>query len=171
MAEDRHIYGEVNSKTDMKCVFTGIRRDVKSARLRPALTELYKGGAKDMYITYDLDQRTRGGGSALLPKLKRVYIAGDVEGWMLGDFRKGSGAWSTASESSTSRAAVVIAGRPIMQRAAVPNMTSHLPAFRKPDNNSRKSWNCPSARETFIFTRSRVRSRIDIDTPSSAWAK
>jgi hypothetical protein len=51
----------------------------------------YKGGASEMYVTYDLDQRTRGGGSALVPKVKRVYIAGDVEGWKLGDFRRRSG--------------------------------------------------------------------------------
>jgi hypothetical protein len=38
----------------------------------------YKGGASEMYITYDLEQKTRGGGSTLLPKVKRVYIAGDV---------------------------------------------------------------------------------------------
>ena len=40
MAEDRHIYGEVNSKTGMKRVFTAIRRDVANAKSRPALTEL-----------------------------------------------------------------------------------------------------------------------------------
>src|SRR5260221_1284265 len=39
---DRHIYGEVNSKTGMKRVFTDIRRDVEGAKSRPALTELYK---------------------------------------------------------------------------------------------------------------------------------
>ena len=31
-----------------------------------------------MYVTYDLEQQTRGGGSAIYPKVKRVYIAGDV---------------------------------------------------------------------------------------------
>src|SRR5262249_12968650 len=51
----------------------------------------YKGGASEMYITYDLEQNTRGGGRALLPKVKRVYIAGDVKGWDLGDFRKRAG--------------------------------------------------------------------------------
>jgi hypothetical protein len=51
----------------------------------------YKGGASEMYITYDLEQKTRGGGSTLLPKVKRVYIAGDVKGWEPGDFRKRSG--------------------------------------------------------------------------------
>lgn len=38
----------------------------------------YKGGASEMYVTYDLDQKTRGGDHALYPKVKRVYIAGDV---------------------------------------------------------------------------------------------
>ena len=51
----------------------------------------YKGGASEMYITYDLEQKTRGGGSTLLPKIKRVYIAGDVNRWDPGDFRKRSG--------------------------------------------------------------------------------
>jgi hypothetical protein len=51
----------------------------------------YKGGATEMYVAYDLEQRTRGGGSALIPKVKRVYIAGDVAGWNLGEFRKRSG--------------------------------------------------------------------------------
>jgi hypothetical protein len=51
----------------------------------------YKGGASEMYITYDLQQKTPSGGSAVLPKVKRVYIAGDVKGWELGDFRKRSG--------------------------------------------------------------------------------
>jgi hypothetical protein len=51
----------------------------------------YKGGASEMYVTYDLEQRTRGGGSALIPKSKRVYISGDVKGWELGEFRKRSG--------------------------------------------------------------------------------
>jgi hypothetical protein len=51
----------------------------------------YKGKAREMYITYNLDQRTRGGGSAQIPKIRRVYIAGNVRGWTLGDFRKRSG--------------------------------------------------------------------------------
>ena len=42
MAVDRHFYGEVNSKTGMKRVFSAIRRDVEAAKSRPALTELYK---------------------------------------------------------------------------------------------------------------------------------
>ncbi len=51
----------------------------------------YKGGAQEMYITYDLEQQTRGGGTAIYPKVKRVYIAGDVKGWTVGTFPKRSG--------------------------------------------------------------------------------
>lgn len=34
---------------------------------RPTESKL-KGGAETMYLTYDLEQRTRGGGSALSPR-------------------------------------------------------------------------------------------------------
>jgi len=51
----------------------------------------YKGGAQDMFVTYDLKQRTRGGGTAMYPKVKRVYITGDVKDWKLGHARKKSG--------------------------------------------------------------------------------
>jgi hypothetical protein len=50
----------------------------------------YKGGAKEMYVTYDLEQKTRGG-SATYPKVKRVYIAGDVKDWKVGTVRKRTG--------------------------------------------------------------------------------
>jgi len=48
-----------------------------------------KGGAQEMYVTYDLKQTTRGG-TAIYPKVKRVYIAGDVKDWTIGTFRKRS---------------------------------------------------------------------------------
>jgi hypothetical protein len=51
----------------------------------------YKGGAEEMYITYDLEQKTRGGGSAVYPKVKRVYISGDVKVWHAGNVQKRSG--------------------------------------------------------------------------------
>jgi hypothetical protein len=51
----------------------------------------YKGGAAEMYVTYDVQQRTRGGARAMYPKVRRVYIAGDVKGWKAGDVRKKSG--------------------------------------------------------------------------------
>src|SRR5215510_13023657 len=59
-------------------------------RYRPTESK-YKGGAHEMYVTYDLKQKTRGGGSALYPKVKRVYIAGDVKHWRVGNVRKKSG--------------------------------------------------------------------------------
>ena len=51
----------------------------------------YKGRAKELYVTYDLEQETRGGGRAVYPKVKRVYVAGDVTGWQVGDFAKKTG--------------------------------------------------------------------------------
>lgn len=51
----------------------------------------YKGGAEEMYITYDLWQQTRGENRALYPKVKRVYVAGDVKNWQVGKFEKRTG--------------------------------------------------------------------------------
>jgi hypothetical protein len=44
-----------------------------------------------MYVTYDLRQKTRGGDSKLYPKVKWVYIAGDVKDWKTGNIKKRSG--------------------------------------------------------------------------------
>lgn len=51
----------------------------------------YKDGAQEMYVTYDLDQKTRSGRTATYPKVKRVYIAGDVTDWRAGHFTKRTG--------------------------------------------------------------------------------
>jgi hypothetical protein len=51
----------------------------------------YKGGAREMYVTYDLSQETRGGGRARYPKVQRVYIAGQVKDWHVGTFPKRTG--------------------------------------------------------------------------------
>jgi len=51
----------------------------------------YKGGAQEMYVTYDLHQKTRGAQSALYHKVRRVYIAGDVTNWRTGQVRKRTG--------------------------------------------------------------------------------
>src|SRR5919197_4946116 len=51
----------------------------------------YKGGAQEMYVTYDVEQKTRGGNERLYPKVKRVYIAGDVKDWKTGDIQKRTG--------------------------------------------------------------------------------
>jgi hypothetical protein len=58
-------------------------------RYRPTESK-YKGGAHEMYLTYDLDQKTRSG-HALYPKVKRVYIAGHVQDWKVGRVKKRSG--------------------------------------------------------------------------------
>ena len=52
MATDRHIYGEINSKTSMKKVFSEIRKDVSKAKSRPALTELYKRAGYLITLTH-----------------------------------------------------------------------------------------------------------------------
>src|SRR5258706_16093875 len=52
MATDRHVYGEVNSKTGLKKVFIDIRHDVSGAGSRPTLTELYKRAGYLITLTY-----------------------------------------------------------------------------------------------------------------------
>lgn len=52
MATDKHVYGEVNSGTGLKKVFTAIRRDVADAKSRPALSELYKRAGYLITLTY-----------------------------------------------------------------------------------------------------------------------
>ena len=52
MATDRHIYSEIKNKTDMRKVFSAIRRDVTHARSRPALTELYKRAGYLITLTH-----------------------------------------------------------------------------------------------------------------------
>ncbi len=52
MTQDKHVYGEVNSGTDLKKVFTAIRRDVASAQSRPSLSELYKRAGYLITLTY-----------------------------------------------------------------------------------------------------------------------
>lgn len=61
-----------------------------SRRYRPTESK-YKDGAQEMYITYDLSQKTRSGDEKLYPKVKRVYIAGDVTDWKTGTMKKRSG--------------------------------------------------------------------------------
>jgi hypothetical protein len=51
----------------------------------------YKGGAEEMYVTYDVRQETRAGSQALYPKVQRVYIAGQVKDWQVGQFAKRTG--------------------------------------------------------------------------------
>src|SRR5919201_2997363 len=66
-----------------------MKNSTNKQRYRPTESK-YKGGAHEMYVTYDLDQKTRSG-HALYPKVKRVYIAGDVQDWKVGRVKKRSG--------------------------------------------------------------------------------
>ena len=52
MAKDRHIYSEINNKTDMEKVLLAIRRDVDQAKSRAALTELYKRAGYLITLTH-----------------------------------------------------------------------------------------------------------------------
>jgi len=66
-----------------------MKTSTNQQRYRPTESK-YKGGAHEMYVTYDLEQQTRRG-SAIYPKVKRVYIAGDVQDWQVGRVKKRSG--------------------------------------------------------------------------------
>ncbi len=52
MAQSRQVYGEVNSKTDLKHVFQAIRGNVGQARSRASLTELYKRAGYMIALTH-----------------------------------------------------------------------------------------------------------------------
>jgi hypothetical protein len=52
MAKSQQIYGEVNSKADLKQVFAEIRTDVEDAKSRPALTELYRRAGYLITLTH-----------------------------------------------------------------------------------------------------------------------
>jgi hypothetical protein len=70
MPKDRHIYGEINSKTQMGEVFLAIRRDVERARTRAALTELYKRAGYLLTLTYAPSWEAKFGEDA--PRLRKV---------------------------------------------------------------------------------------------------
>ena len=42
MAHNEHVYGEIDNKTNLRDVSKKIRKDVRHAKDRPALTELYR---------------------------------------------------------------------------------------------------------------------------------
>ncbi len=52
MPHDTHVYGEVNSESGLKKVFTEIRQDVDKAKSRSDLTELYKRAGYLITLTY-----------------------------------------------------------------------------------------------------------------------
>jgi hypothetical protein len=91
----------------------------------------YKGGALEMYVTYDLEQRTRGAKTAVYPKVKRVYIAGEVRGWKAGDSRRRPGAECTASASNTNRIAAAIGALASTRSAVGPYTGSSRHRYRR----------------------------------------
>jgi hypothetical protein len=64
MATNRHIYGEINNKTDMRKVFSAIRKDVSQAKSRPALTEFYKRAGYLITLTHAPSWREKFGKEA-----------------------------------------------------------------------------------------------------------
>lgn len=52
MAEDRHVYGEINNKTNLRDVFLQIRKDVEQADARDALTELHRRAGYLITLSY-----------------------------------------------------------------------------------------------------------------------
>src|SRR5215470_2122173 len=70
MAQDRHIYGEVKSETGLKRVFREIRKDVSTARSRPALSELYKRAGYLIALTKAPAWRKKFGSET--PEMQRV---------------------------------------------------------------------------------------------------
>ena len=52
MPEDRHIYGEIDNKTNLRDVFLQIRKDVENADSRAALTELYRRAGYLITLSY-----------------------------------------------------------------------------------------------------------------------
>jgi hypothetical protein len=64
MAQDRHIYGEVQNKTDLEKIFTAIRHDIDTASSRPALTELYKRAGYLITLSHAPSWQTKFGDEA-----------------------------------------------------------------------------------------------------------
>lgn len=52
MAQDRHVYGEVDNKTDLRELFRDIRKDVDDADSRSDLTELYRRAGYMITLSY-----------------------------------------------------------------------------------------------------------------------
>ncbi len=64
MAQSRHIYGEVENKTDLKDTFLAIRKEVEEARSREALTELYRRAGYLITLTHAPSWKEKFGSAA-----------------------------------------------------------------------------------------------------------
>jgi hypothetical protein len=74
-----HRAAEIGTQADYRETWGTRVVSTSSPRRYRSAESKYKGGARDIFVTYDLAQRTRGGAITLYPKIKRVYIAGDVK--------------------------------------------------------------------------------------------
>jgi hypothetical protein len=70
MAADRHIYGEVDNRADLKKIFGDIRHFVDEAKTRPMLTELYRRAGYLITLTHAPSWKTKFGKEA--DALRRV---------------------------------------------------------------------------------------------------
>lgn len=52
MADDQHVYGEVNNKANLRDVYRQIRKDVEDADSRSELTELYRRAGYLITLSY-----------------------------------------------------------------------------------------------------------------------
>jgi hypothetical protein len=112
------------------------------SRYRPTESR-YKGGAQEMYVTYDLQQKTRGGGQALYPKVKRVYIAGEVKDWKVARSASGQAGKFLVWQSSMSKTGKVTAGKALQPNAEKPNTRLHRRLSSRLHRNSGKWWRFP----------------------------
>ncbi|MGH2584238.1 MAG: hypothetical protein ACRDJE_04930 [Dehalococcoidia bacterium] len=64
MAQQRHIYGDVENRSDLEDVFAAIRDDVEHAGSREALTELYRRAGYLITLTHAPSWREKFGEKA-----------------------------------------------------------------------------------------------------------
>ena len=127
----------------------------------------YQGSAEEMYVTYDLQQATRGGARALYPEVKRVYIAGTVTHWHVGTFAKRTGktVHGVKIDYTQSRQAYA-RKRGIRRRAAGPNTPCSRRTCGRAKRRSPRSSRCrkrpttcssmPASSRSTTTTRSRT---------------
>ena len=101
-----------------------------------------------MYVTYDLCQDTRGSDEALYPKVKRVYIAGDVKDWDVGTFTKRSGKDVHGVKIDYEQGRQAIRARATRRSAAARYITSQRRTSRGANRASPGSSKCRKTRRT-----------------------
>lgn len=125
----------------------------------------YKNGAREMYVTYDLAQRTRRDG-ARVPKVKRVYIASDVANWKVGTFAKRTGKRVRGAmrgvriEYRQSRSAYT-------RSSHATSKGSDSAKWQRAPRALRRSSKCPRRPRTFAFTPDGCHANINLRSSQS----